>query len=134
MRSVPSPRTCGWRLLDLWCVSLAYLVVHNKEAEIVPAFKNLGTIFDRRLGGDFKALIVGKKAQQCLFLLWKLKSFSVSQQFQQFFYRSYIVSIPSFLFICFYNSLCVKDKKSLYCVVSTCSKGTGTAQAALQTL
>ncbi|PVD27363.1 hypothetical protein C0Q70_12520 [Pomacea canaliculata] len=47
-------------------------VIHDKEVEIVSAFKYLGTIFDRRLCWDVNTQSVVKKAQQRLFLLRKL--------------------------------------------------------------
>ena len=69
-----------------------------------------------------------KRGQQRIHLLRKLNSFSVSPVILCRFYQSFIESLLSFSFICWFHSLTVKDRNSLNSIVNICSKITGVKQ------
>ena len=56
----------------------------------------------------------------------KLNSFGVCKTILCTFYQTFIESLLTFSFICWFNGLSVKDKKSLSNIVKVCSKITGT--------
>ena len=65
-----------------------------------------------------------KRGQQRIHLLRKLNSFSVTR-YPLSFYQSFLESLLCFSFICWFPSLKLKDKNSLYHIIKTCSKITG---------
>ena len=101
--------------------------IHNNEVEIVSKYKCLGTIFDDQLKWDNTEEIV-KKGQQRLYLLRKLNYFSVDQKILTLFYKSFIGSVLSFSFICWFHSLGVKNRNSLQRIVRIASKITAVPQ------
>ena len=52
-------------------------VIHDEEVEFVDTFKYLGTVFDSHLTWDVNTHSLVKRSQQRMYLLRKLKSFSV---------------------------------------------------------
>ena len=103
-------------------------MIHNEPVEIVDSFKYLGTVFDNKLKWDVNTEQVVKRGQQRVYLLRKLNSFSVSSVILSRFYQSFIESLLSFSFICWFNSLSVHDKNSLSSIVNLCSKIIGEKQ------
>ena len=102
-------------------------IIHNNEVEIVTKYKYLGTIFDKLKWDDNTEEIV-KKGQQRLYLLRKLNYFSVDQKILTLFYKSFIESVLSFSFICWFHSLGVKNRNSLQRIVRIASKITAVPQ------
>ena len=68
-----------------------------------------------------------------MYLLRKLKSFSVSSIILSRFYQSFIESLLCFSFVCWFNSLSIHDKNSLHSIVNICSKIIGDRQRDLST-
>ena len=103
-------------------------IIHKESMEIVTSYKYLGTIFDDHLKFDINTEAIVKRGQQRIHLLRKLNSFSVSPVILCSFYQSFIESLLSFSFICWFHSLTVKDRNSLNSIVNICSKITGVKQ------
>jgi len=101
--------------------SSEHIIIHSQEVENVSNY-NLGTIFDRKLNWDDNTDAIVKKGQQRMNFLRKLNSFFVDKKILSLFYKSYIESVVSFAFICWYNNLSVKNKNSLRRIVRICSK------------
>ena len=98
-------------------------IIHNNGVEIVSKYKYLGTIFDDKLKWDDNTEEIVKKGQQQLYLLRKLNYFSVNQKILTlFFYKSFIGSVLSFSFICWFHSLGVKNRNILQRIVRIASK------------
>ena len=100
-------------------------VIHGEDVDIVDTYKCLGTIFDSSLRFDINAEAIVKKGQQRTHLLRKLNPFNVSKPILCTVYLSYIESLLTFSFVCWFGALSVKDKNSLGSVVKVCSKITG---------
>ena len=92
----------------------------------------LFTIIDNKLRWDANTEVIAKKGQQRLYFLRKLNSFSVDTKCLTLFYKSFIESILTFSFICWFGSLSVKNKKTLEKIVCTSSKIIGESQRSLQ--
>ena len=107
-------------------------IIHKESVEIVTSYKYLGTIFDDHLKFDVNTEAIVKRGQQRIHLLRKLNSFSVSPVILCRFYQSFIESLLSFSFICWFHSLTVKDRNSLNSIVNICSKITGVKQKGLE--
>ena len=69
-----------------------------------------------------------KKGQQRLYLLRKLNYFSVDQKILTLFYTSFIESVLSFSFICWFHSLGMKNRNILQRIVRIASKITAVPQ------
>jgi hypothetical protein len=109
-------------------VDVTASMIHNEPVEIVDTFKYLGTVFDNKLKWDVNTEHIVKRGQQRVHLLRKLNSFSVSPVILCRFYQSFIESLISFSFICWFRSLSVHDKNSLTGIVNLCSKIIGERQ------
>jgi hypothetical protein len=109
-------------------------LIHDEPVEIVDTFKYLGTIFDNKLKFDANTEHIVKRGQQRVYLLRKLNSFSVSPVILCRFYQSFIESLLSFSFICWFHSLSVHDRNSLSSIVNVCSKIIGVKQRDLSSL
>ena len=103
-------------------------IIHNNEVEIVSKYKYLGTIFDDKLKWDDNTEEIVKKGQQRLFLMRKLNYFSVDRKILTLFYKSFIESVLSFSFICWFHRLGVKNRNSLQRIVRIASKITAVPQ------
>ena len=108
-------------------------VIHGKEVQIVSTYKYLGTVFDDKLTWDENTNAVIKKCNQRLYFLRKLNSFSVDKSILKLFYSSFIESVLTFSFVCWFFSLSVKNRSSLHKVVNLCSKVIGVRQRDLTT-
>ena len=86
-------------------------IIHNNEVEIVSKYRYLGTIFDDKLKWDDNTEEIVKKGQQRLYLLRKLNYFSVDQKILTLFYKSFVESVLSFSFICWFHSLGVEEQE-----------------------
>jgi hypothetical protein len=85
-------------------------------------------------GGDSNTLSIHKKCQSRIYLLQKLKKLGVNSRILQTFYTSFIESVLTFSFICWYGSLCVRSKGVLDRVVNVCGKIVGVQQQSLSVL
>ena len=103
-------------------------LIHNNKVEIVSKYKYLGTIFDDKLKWDDNTKEIVKKGQQLLYHSRKLNYFSVDQKILTLFYKSFIESVLSFTFICWFHSLGVKNWNSLQRTVCIASKITAEPQ------
>ena len=103
-------------------------IIHDQEVEIVSSYKYLGTVFDCNLNWNANTEAVVKKGQQRIYFLRKLRSFSVDRKILCLFYQSYIESVLSFAFICWYHNLSVKNRNELQRIVKICSKIIGEKQ------
>ena len=108
-------------------------LIHDQEVEVVSQYKYLGTVMDDKLRWDANTEAIAKKGQQRLYFLQKLNSFSVDTKFLTLFYKSFIESIVTFSFICWFRCLSVKNKNSLQKIVNVSSKVIGEPQRNLQT-
>ena len=106
-------------------------VISNECIEIVSDYKYLGTFFSNKLDWDKNTESIIKKAQQRVFFLRKLNSFSAHKNTLTLFYRSYIESILCFSCICWFNNLNLKQKNSMSSIVNLCSKIIGEQQRCL---
>ena len=107
-------------------------IIHGANVEIVTSYKYLGTIVDDKLKFTENAQAIVKKGQQRLYFLHKLKSFSVDKSIISLFYKSFIESVLSFSFICWFCNLNVKDKNALERIIRIASKIIGESQQSLQ--
>ena len=91
-------------------------------------------MFDSKLKFDANTDSVVKRGQQRIYLMRKLNSFNVCERILRNFYLSFIESLITFSFICWYNGLTLKDKNSLNGIVKVCSKIIGVRQRDLGSL
>ena len=103
-------------------------VIHGEEVEVVTTYKYLGTIIDNKLTWNDNTEAIVKKCQQRMFFLRKLNSFGVDKTILTLFYSSFIESVLTFSFICWYFNLSVKNRNNLQKIVSLCSKVIGEQQ------
>ncbi len=96
--------------------------IHGEDVEIVDNYKFLGTVLDSQLKFDANTESTVKQGQQRIHLLRKLNSFKVSDMTLNLFYQSFIESLLTFSFICWFNGLSMKDRNSLNGIVKVCSK------------
>ena len=90
-------------------IDIAPTTINGANLEIVQNYKYLGTVFDDKL----RFTDVVKKAHQRLYCLRKLNSFGVDQRILSTFYSSFIESILTFSFGCWFKSLCQRHKNRL---------------------
>lgn len=109
-------------------------VIHGEDVQIVESYKYLGTVFDCHLKFDTNTESIVKRGQQRIHLMRKLNSFNVSERILSNFYCSFIESLLTFSFICWFNGLSIKDKNSLNSIVKVCSKIIGVKQRDLCSL
>lgn len=105
-------------------------VIDGREVEVVESYKYLGTIIDNKLTFESNTNTIYKKSQQRQFCLRKLSKFQADSSLMTMFYRSFIESVITFSFTCWFSS----QKNVLNKVVKVCSKITGIAQETLHYL
>ena len=108
--------------------------IHGGAVQIVDSYKYLGTVFDSDLNFKANTEALVKRSQQRIHLLRKINSFGVSRPILCTVYLSYIESLLTFSFICWFGGLSLKDKNSLNSVVRVCSKIIGVKQTELNCL
>lgn len=111
-----------WKLILMWTKpkSLSLTWVKIVENQIVLGNKYLGTLFDSQLKCDKNIESIVKRGQQRIHLLRKLNFFNVYNNILCMFYQTFIESILTFPFICWFGGLPVKDKNSLFSIVKVC--------------
>ena len=110
------------------------LFIDNVEVERVVEYKYLGTVLDNKLSFKANTEHVHKKCQPRIYCLQKLRSLNVNQTVLRTFYRSFIESVLTFSFICWFGNLTVKNKNVLDRVVNVCGKIVGERQDSLKEL
>ena len=101
-------------------------MIDNEEIEIVDHYKYLGTIIDSKLTFNQNTDLIYKKGQQRLYFLRTLRNFSVDKTIMSLFYRTFIQSILSFNFLCWYEGLSLRNKNKLSKIVAIANKIAGT--------
>ncbi len=87
--------------------------LYGKEVERVQEYKYLGTIFDTTLEFQQNTEVIIKKVNQRMYVLRKLNSFCVQKKILRTFYTTFIESVLSFSFLCWYSSLSLRNKNRL---------------------
>lgn len=108
--------------------------IHGEDVEIVNHYKYLGTVFDSQLKFERNSESVVKRAQQRVHLLRRINSFGVSKSILCTVYLSYIESLLTFSFICWFGNISVKDRNCLNNIVKVCSKIIGIQMCDLNSL
>jgi len=103
-------------------------LIHNEPVELVETYKYLGSTFDNNLKWDVNTDQIFKRCQQRMYLLRKLKSFDVNPVILSRFYQSFIESILTFSFICWFQNLQIQDRNCLNSIVNISSKIIGIKQ------
>ena len=98
------------------------LTIGGADVERVQEYKYLGTIIDNKLNFNSNTDLINSKCQQRLYFLRKLRSLDVSTSVLRTFYCSFIESVLTCSFICFYGGLSVQNKNKLNKVVNVSSK------------
>ena len=109
-------------------------IIHDADVEIVDTYKYLGTVFNSQLKFEANTESIVKRGQQRIHLMRKLNSFNVSSTILCNFYQSFIESLLTFSFNCWFNVLSVKDRNSLNAVVKVCSRIIGVQQGNLSSI
>ena len=108
-----------------------YTLVNGEAVEIVDSHKYLGIIIDDELTFDNNTNMLIEKSQQRLFCLRKLAKFQVDRSLMTMFYKSFIESVFTFSFICWFAYLNLTCKNSLTRITKVSSKIIGTQQQTL---
>lgn len=108
--------------------------VNGEIVEIVDSYKYLDIIIDNKLTFEKNTDMLIKKSQQRLSCLRKLAKFQVDRSLMTMFYRSFIESVVTFSFICWFASLNLTQKNSLTKITKVSSKIIGTQQKTLSEL
>ena len=98
------------------------LFIEGSQVERVEQYKYLGTIIDDKLNFDSNTLAIQKKCQPRLYCIKKLRVLGVNERVLGNFYRSFIESILTFGFLCWFNGLSISNRNRLDRVVKVCSK------------
>ena len=91
-------------------------------------------IIDNSLRWDRHCSATYNKCQQRLYCLRKLRSFNIDNTILSRFYKSFIQSVLTFSFICWFGNVRQKDKNNVQRIVNISSKVTGTKQTTLTVL
>jgi hypothetical protein len=110
------------------------LMIDGVPVERVTEYKYLGTVICDKLSFNANTTLILKKCQSRIYCLQKLRKLNINPSFLQTFYRSFIESVITFGFVCWYGSLSVKNKNVLVRMVNVCSKVIGSQQASAESL
>ena len=106
----------------------------GEPVEIVQEYKYLGSTFDSLLRFSSNTEEILKKCNQRQYLPRKLKSFDASNHILLTFYYSFIESVMTFSFTCWFQSITLQDRNRLTRVTKVCSKIIGHPVRSLSTL
>ena len=115
-------------------VNVPDLYIDGVKVERVSEYKYLGTVIDDKLNFSANTKVLQKKCQSRIYLLQKLRNLDVSTYVLKTFYRSFIESILTFSFLCWFSGLSMDDKKKVNRVVNVCCKIVGESQESLNSL
>ena len=115
-------------------VNVPDLYIDGVKVERVSEYKYLGTVLDEKLNFNANTFYLHKKCQSRIYLLQNLRNLNVNSYVLKTFYRSFIESILTFSFMCWYACLTMDDKKKVDRVVRVCGKIVGESQVSLSEL
>ena len=101
------------------------LQINGQTVERVQEYRYLGTIIDHKFNFEKNTETIYKKCRQRMVMLYQLRSLMVSNKILIQCYRSFVESILTFSFICWFGSLNLRRSKDLDRVVRQCSKIVG---------
>ena len=110
------------------------LLIDGTIVERVDEYKYLGTIIDKKLDFSANTDHINKRCQSRIYCLQKLRRINVRPEILQTFYKSFIESVLTFGFMCWYGGLMLKNRKVLERNVKICSKIVGQRQVDLNIL
>ena len=110
------------------------LQIRGQTVERVEEYRYLGTIIDNKFNFEKNVESIHKKCRQRMVILYQLRSLMVSNKILTQCYRSFVESILTFSFICWFGSLNLKNSKNLDRVVKQCSKIVGKQMTSLSEL
>lgn len=110
------------------------LFIEGSKVERVHVYKYLGTTIDDRFSFDQNTDLIVQKCQSRIYCLQKLRSLGVNFNVLGNFYRSFIESIITFGFLCWFENLSLCNKKRLERIVHVCSKVVGMKQKSMPVL
>jgi hypothetical protein len=96
--------------------------VKSEEIERVDQYKYLGTIIDSQLNWKSNTEYIYKKGQQRLHFLRCLRQFGVDKSIMVLFFKTFVLPILCFNFLCWFCSLSVQSKNKLCKIVHIASK------------
>ena len=89
------------------------LVIEGVIVEKVNEYKYIGTVLDNKLTFESSTNCTVKKCHQRMFCMFRLRSFGVSPKTLHIFYRSFIESVLTSSFVCWFGTLSVKNRGKL---------------------
>ena len=98
------------------------VLINDEEIDIVDKYKYLGTIIDCKLTWNENVDYLYKKGQQRLYFLRRLNNFRIDCSLMLLFYKTFIQSILTFNFLCWFGNLSVQNKAKLNKIVNTARK------------
>ena len=110
------------------------LLIEGVIVEKVNDYKYIGTVLDNKLTFESNTNCIVKKCHQRMFCMFRLRSFGVSPKILQMFYRSFIESVLTSSFVCWFGTLSVKNRGRLNSIVNRRSKVVGVRQTGLSEL
>ena len=110
------------------------LFIDDVRVERVSEYKYLGTILDDKLTFKAHTDYINSKCQSRIYCLQKLRSLNVNLDILRTFYRSFVESVLTFSFLCWFGGLSLSCKNVLGRVVNVCSKVLGERQTNLNDL
>ena len=110
------------------------LFIDGVKVERVHEYKYLGTILDDKLNFNANTDFIYRKCQPRMYCLRKLRSLNIKKDILRVFYRSFIESVLSYGFLCWFDGLSLKNKNILTRVVNLGSKIVGQKQEGLAKL
>ena len=110
------------------------LYINGVKVERVNEYKYLGTVIDNKLNFNANTDAVHKKCQSRVYCLQKLRSLRVNKSVLCTFYKSFIESVLTFGFMCWFGGLSVRNKNILDRVAKVCGKVVGVKQVGLNEL
>ena len=96
--------------------------IHDEKVKIVYLYKYISILSDDTLKRDLNTKAISKKGNQRLHLLRKLRFFNFNPAIFKLFYKSFLESIFTFSFTCWFYNLYTKQRNSLQRIVNFSSK------------
>ena len=97
-------------------------VINGETVGTVESFKYLGVVLDNKLSFTQHATEIQKKSQQRLYVLRRLRSFSLDPKLLLLLYRSIIESLLTYCNTCFFPMLSVQNRNKLLKVSQAAAK------------
>ena len=110
------------------------LKIKGQTVRRVTEYKYLGNIIDCNLSFNQNSEAIFKKCRQRMHVLYTLRAFNVNQRIMERCYKAFIQSVLTFSLVCWFGSLCERERKRPDGIVRVCGKIVGTNQQTLQEL